>query len=108
MTRARLRAALLALLALFGAGGLAYGVAGRHPGHQPPRAPGDRPTLLLLTSLPLVFGEQFSINGGGSPALTSLQTRYRVVPISVTDPPDLARGRLLLMTQPSAQRPQDL
>ena len=89
MSRARLRAWLLALLVAIGAGGLAYAVARQATGASlPPRAAGQRPTLLLLTSLPLVFGEQFSIEGGGSPALKALETRYRVVPISVTD-----RGR---------------
>jgi hypothetical protein len=71
-------------------------------------APVERPTLLLLTSLPLVFGEDFSLQGGGSPALTALKERYRVVPISVTSPAELAKGRLLLMAQPQAQPPEDL
>jgi hypothetical protein len=73
-----------------------------------PRAPSQRPPLLLLTSLPLVFSEQFSLQGGGSPALAALQSRYRVVPISVTDPTDLAKGRLLLMAHPLAQPAEDL
>ena len=30
----------------------------------------QHPTLLLLTSLPLMFGEDFSLEGSGSPALT--------------------------------------
>src|SRR5256885_12836638 len=34
--------------------------------------------------------------------------RYRVVPVSVTDPDDLAHGRLLLMAQPLAQPAEDL
>jgi hypothetical protein len=67
-----------------------------------------KPTLLLLTSLPLVFGEQFSVQDGGSPALTALQTRYRVVPISVTDGTDLSKGRLLLMAHPLAQTAENL
>ena len=72
----------------------------------PPAA--QRPTLLLLTSLPLVFGEDFSLQDGGSPALKALETRYRVVPISVTDRRELAKGRLLLMAQPLAQPAEDL
>ena len=40
---------------------------------------------------------------GGSPALKALDTRDRVVPISVTDRPELAKGRLLLMAH--AARP---
>jgi hypothetical protein len=74
---------------------------------QPPK-PADKPALLLLTSLPLVFNEDFSIEGGGSQALTALETRYRVVPISVADAPDLAKGRLLLMAHPLAQTAENL
>src|SRR5438132_6843255 len=73
-----------------------------------PRAASQRPPLLLLTSLPLVFSEQFSLQGGGSPTLAALQTRYRVVPISVTDPVDLNKGRLILMAHPLAQPAENL
>ena len=73
-----------------------------------PRPAPERPTLLLLTSLPLMFSEEFSLRGGGTEALRRLQTRYRVLPISVTSPPELARGRLLLMAQPFAQAPENL
>ena len=68
----------------------------------------ERPTLLLLTSLPLMFGEDVSLQGGGSPALKALQERYQVVAISVTSPTELAKGSLLLMAQPQAQPPEDL
>ena len=74
----------------------------------PPRPVTERPTLLLLTSLPLMFGEDFSLSGGGSPALSALQSRYRVLPISVASPEELAKGRLLLMAQPMAQPAEDL
>jgi hypothetical protein len=63
---------------------------------------------LLLTSLPLVFGEDFSIQDAGSPALKALNTRYRVIPISVADPAELAKGRLLVMAHPLAQPAEDL
>jgi len=55
-----------------------------------------------------VFGEQFALEGGGSPALTALETRYRVVPVSASAPAELARGRLLLMAQPLAQTAENL
>jgi hypothetical protein len=58
--------------------------------------------------LPLIFGEGFSLEGGGSPAFDALQSRYRVLPISVADGPELAKGRLLLMAHPHAQRAEDL
>jgi hypothetical protein len=64
--------------------------------------------LLLLTSLPIVFGEDFSVQQNGSPALAALERRYRVVPIGTADPAELAKGRLLLMAQPRAQPAEDL
>jgi hypothetical protein len=106
MTRARWRALTLAVAALLAAA-VAYAVISRPPAPLPPRSPSQRPTLLLLTSLPLVFGEQFSLNGG-SPALKSLERRYKVVPISVTDDADLAKGGLLFMAHPLAQPAEDL
>jgi hypothetical protein len=107
MTRARQRALPIlagALIAVLAAATLSF----RGPAPLPPRPASQRPTLLLLTSLPLVFGENFSIQGNGSPALGALRTRYRVVPISVADPAELGQGRLLLMAHPLAQPAEDL
>ena len=67
------------------------------------RAPAERPTLALLTSLPLVFGEGFALDGGGSAALTRLEQRYNVVPIGVTDAASLRGQQLLLMAHTRAQ-----
>ena len=105
MTRARVRALLVAIALVIGAA-VAIAVARRDrvPAVRPPA---ERPTLLLLTSLPLVFDEDFSVHGG-SQALSALQSRYRVVSISVTDGADLAKGRLLLMAHPLAQPAEDL
>jgi hypothetical protein len=106
MSGARRRALVtLIVLALAGA---AFALARSRGGSLGPRPASDRPTLLLLTSLPLVFAEDFSLKGSGSPALKKLETRYRVVPISVTSAAELARGRLLLMAQPGAQPPENL
>lgn len=80
----------------------------RSPAPPAARPAEEKPALLLLTSLPLVFGEQFSLDGGGSPALKALETRYRVVPISVADPAELAKGRVLLMAHPPAQAAEHL
>ena len=101
MTRARVRALIIAIVLVIGAA-VAIAVARRQPPAPPPPQ-----TLLLLTSLPLIFGEDFSVDGG-SPTLTALQQRYRVVPISVTDEADLAKGQLLLMAHPLAQPAEDL
>jgi len=103
MTAARLRA--LALIAIAALAAAALAVAMIRPDEPPPR---KRPTLLLLTSLPLLFNEDFSLQGGGSKALTELQKHYGVMPISVTGRPDLSKGRLLLMAQPLAQTAENL
>lgn len=68
-----------------------------------PRRPGERPPLALLTSLPLVFGEGFALEGGGSPVLRRLEQRYQVQPIGVADATSLKGHRLLLMAHPRAQ-----
>jgi hypothetical protein len=108
MSRARTRV-LIGIAAVFIAAAALVVRLDRHPPQGiEPRPAGQRPALLLLTSLPLVFGEQFSLQGGGSPALKALDTRYRVVPISITDRSGLGKGRLLLMAHPLAQPPEDL
>ena len=68
-----------------------------------PRAEVQRPVLMLLTTLPLLFPEQFTLESSGSKALTALETRYRVVPIGTTDAASLKQGRLLLLAHPLAQ-----
>ena len=106
MTHARRRALLIFLVIAIVAVTLAFAGSCREvPG---PRPAADRPALLLLTSLPLMFDEGFSLKGGGSEALRRLQSRYRVEPISVSSAPELSRGRLLLVAQPLAQTPENL
>lgn len=69
----------------------------------PQRPAGERPELLLLTSLPIVFPEEFTLEGSRAPVLAALQSRYQVVPISTTDAATLRGHDLLLMAQPQAQ-----
>ena len=100
---ARARAAAILGAGLIGAAALAL-VAERKA--EPPAAAervASARQLLLLTSLPLVFGDQFGLDDTGSPALSALETRYRVTPIAVADGKALAQGRLLLMAHPLAQ-----
>lgn len=108
MTRARRRALLFLLVAALVVAAALVATARREPKELPSRPPSQRPTLLLLTSLPLLFNEDFSLQGSGSPTLSKLRTRYRVVPISVTDSGELAKGRLLLMAHPQAQTAENL
>ena len=68
-----------------------------------PRAEADKPALMLLTSLPLIFPEKFGLEGGGSPARAALQSRYQVRPIGVADAASLKQGRMLLMAHARAQ-----
>lgn len=108
MSRARRRALVSTSAVLMAAAAIALAVTPRGPRPLPPRIAADRPPLLLLTSLPLVFGEDFTLQGGGSRALERLQARYDVKPISATDAADLAKGRLLLMAHPLAQTADNL
>jgi hypothetical protein len=94
----RFPSALLALLVLAG--------CDRHA-PAAPRPAEQRPTLLLLTSLPIVFGETFGLEGG-SAALTRLESRYKVKAISVTDAPSLKGAKLIFAAHPNAQPAEDL
>jgi hypothetical protein len=107
MSGARRRVLVFVVGALIAATLIAPSLWRSGPAPLPPRPAAERPPLLLLTSLPLVFSEGFSVSGG-SPALKRLDTRYRVLPISVTDAGELAKGRLLLMAHPLAQPAEDL
>lgn len=96
-------AAALLVLAAAALVGKAPGTIVERARPMPGARPADeRPSLMLLTALPLLFGERFTLDGG-SPVLAGLEQRYRVVPIAIADTPSLGRGRLLLAAQPRAQ-----
>lgn len=97
----RARAAALIGVGLIAAAGLAF-VADRKA-DAPAAVATAKPTLMLLTTLPLVFAEKFGLEGGGSPALVALAMRYKVTPIGIADARTLAQARLLLMAHPLAQ-----
>jgi hypothetical protein len=105
MTRAPRRALLLGFVAVVA---VALALAVERRGSPSSLIGAKHPPLLLLTSLPLLFNEDFSLTSASSPALKALQLRYRVVPISVSDAAELSKGRLLLMAQPPAQAPENL
>ena len=107
MTPAR-RRALFAIIAVIALAAVAVALTRRGPTALRSRPAAERPPLLLLTSLPLLFNEDFSLNGGGSPAAKRLEGRYKLLPISVTDPAELAKGKLLLMAHPLAEPAEDL
>lgn len=102
------RSRVLGLLMIAAVGAAAFALWARQ-GSAPPlrdRPEGERPALKLLTSLPLMFGDDFCLEGNGSAALSALRGRYRVEPLSTGA--EVGRARLLLMAQPRAQRPEDL
>ena len=68
----------------------------------------DRPALMLVTSLPLAFSEEFSLEAGSSRAFDRLDEHYRVLPIGTTDERSLRQANLLLMAHPLAQPAEDL
>lgn len=106
MSRARPRSRLLIpfLVALIGFASFMWW---RGPGDElGPRS--ERPVLLLLTSLPVMFGDELSLDAAGSPLLGTLEKRYRVQAIATTSPEELAKGRLLLMAHPLAQPAENL
>jgi hypothetical protein len=72
------------------------------------RTPAERPNLLLLTSLPILFGEGLSLDNRPLPVVDALERQYRLVPISATDRAELAKGKLLLMAHPAAQTAENL
>jgi hypothetical protein len=68
----------------------------------------QKPRLLLLTSLPLLFGEGFALDAPPTPLIEALGKRYDVTAIDTSSAQSLARGRVLLMAQPRAQTPDNL
>ena len=98
--RRRLRAALFAAAL---AGIVVFFAWPRDPAVPPPRPEVEQPPLMLMTSLPLLFGEHFGLDDNGSPAMTALERRYRIVPIGIADSANLSQGKLLLMAHANAQ-----
>jgi hypothetical protein len=106
-TSARLLIIASAVLLLAGAAALALVGRGREDGIGP-KPEAQRPPLMLLTSLPLIFSEGFTLHEGGSKALAAIEARYRVVPIATTDAASLKQARLLLLAHPLAQPAETL
>jgi len=108
MMRARPRAILILLIGTLAAAAIAIAAVRLEPEPLPARPPAQQPILLFLSSLPLLFNEDFTLSNGGSTAVRRFETRYRLVPISVTSSSELAKGDLLIMAQPLAQTPENL
>ena len=90
--------------ALLAAGAVAAGfIVKSTPADLPTRPPAERPKLMLLSSLPIVFPEELTLDSEPSPTLEALRSRYQVVAISIADAASLKAGRILLAAQPRAQ-----
>jgi hypothetical protein len=107
MRRSSARLLTLGLVVLLLIGAAAFALVRNGPEIDiSPRA--TKPRLMLVTTLPLMFPEEFSLEGGGSKALEALETRYRVVPLGTTDARSLEQGRILLMAHALPQPAQSL
>ena len=95
-------AAAAAALLVLAAVALGMGLRDRG-GSMPQRPGGEQLELMLLTSLPIVFPEGFTLDAPQSPLLAALRSRYQVRPISTADAASLGKGGLLLMAHPHAQ-----
>jgi len=105
MTKARGRALIGLVIVLLAAAAFALRPQEHSPSFSTPR---EKPPLLILTSLPLLFGESFGLKDIGSPTISALSASFKVLPISTTSAGELAKSRLLLMAQPSAQTAENL
>jgi hypothetical protein len=104
MRRTSARLSIIASVALLLAGAAALALVGRGRDDRiGPRPEAQRPPLMLLTTLPLIFSEGFTLQEGGSKALSAIEQRYRVIPIATTDAASLKEARLLLLAHPLAQ-----
>lgn len=74
------------------------------------RVAADKPTLLLMTALPIIWGEGGAFDPQSRPASSyrALQEEFTVRPLDVLDPQSLSGARLLLLAQPRALEPAEL
>lgn len=72
--------------------------------------PGERRDLMLLTALPLIWGEKGPLDPGSRPAAAfpMLEREFSVRALDVLDATSLGTGSLLLLAQPRALAPSEL
>ena len=100
--------AIVALLLLVPGGQRPYEAIALGPTGARPSA--ERPRLLLMTALPLVWGETGPFDPGSRPAAAyrALEQEYDVRPIDYLDAASLGAGGLMLLAQPRALAPSEL
>lgn len=74
------------------------------------RPSASRPPLLLMTALPLAWGETGPLDPASRPAaaFAELEREFDIRPIDYLDDTSLGRGRLMLLAQPRALAPAEL
>jgi hypothetical protein len=75
-----------------------------------PRSAPQKPALLLMTALPLVWGETGPFDPDSRPAeaYLALKDEFEVRPLDFVDAAGLRRARLMLIAQPRALAPDEL
>jgi len=83
------------------------GVVAASPGRGPA---GPKPDLLLMTALPIIWGEKGAFDPQSRPALAyrAIQDAFDVRPLDVLDANSLKTGGLLLLAQPRWLAPAEL
>jgi hypothetical protein len=71
---------------------------------------GEKPQLMLMTGLPIIWGEGGAFDPESRPAAAyrALQAEFEVRPLDVLDEESLGQGRLLLLAQPNLLQPTEL
>lgn len=69
-----------------------------------------RPELMLMTALPIIWGEGGAFDPASRPALAyrMLDEEFRIRPLDILDDKELGGRRLLLLAQPRLLAPQEL
>ena len=98
----------LALIALAGCAAEEPGAQAAEPTAAAAEHAAAKPSLLVLSSLPLRFAGGFSLEAAPSPLHEALSERFDVKPIDASDAAMLAGHDLLLMAHPLAQTPENL
>ena len=103
-----LAAALVVLLLLVPLGQRPYEAIALGP--TGPRPSDQRPQLLLMSALPLFWGETGPFDPDSRPAAAhqALEQEFAVRPIDYLDPSTLDGARLMLLAQPRALAPTEL
>ena len=94
-------------LAVVAAGLLLLGAGAPAPAPTPGEA---RPPVMLMTGLPLVWGEKGPFDPSSRPAAAyvELSESFGFEPVDVLDPASLERGKLLFLAQPQRLAPAEL